>query len=192
MYRAVTLKVLRAGLVPHDEESIGLLLESTRVSLEDQAGVLHVFLDGEDVTEEIRTPEVTRVVSSVSSLPSVRRAMVREQRRMGEKGGIVLEGRDIGTVVFPDADVKFFVVASIKERARRRLLELREKDVKANQEDLERELEERDRSDSTRPVSPLQRADDAIEVDTSKLTIDQQVELVVKTVQRKREEGKGV
>jgi cytidylate kinase len=192
MYRAVTLKVLRAGLDPHDEESIGLLLESTRVSPEDQAGVLRVFLDGEDVTEEIRTPEVTRVVSSVSSLPSVRRAMVREQRRMGEKGGIVLEGRDIGTVVFPDADVKFFVVASIKERARRRLLELREKDVEANQEDLERELEERDRSDSTRPVSPLQRADDAIEVDTSKLTIDQQVELVVKTVQRKREEGKGV
>ena len=97
-------------------------------------------------------------------------------------------GRDIGTVVFPDADVKFFVVASIEERARRRLLELREKDVEANVEELERELEERDRSDSTRRVSPLQRAEDAIEVDTSRLTIDQQVELVVKTVERKRAE----
>jgi cytidylate kinase len=188
MYRAVTLKVLRAGLDPHDEESIGRLLETTRVALEDHQGALHVFLDDEDVTDEIRTPEVTRVVSSVSSFPSVRRAMVREQRRMGEKGGIILEGRDIGTVVFPDADVKFFVVASIEERARRRLLELREKDVEANVEELERELEERDRSDSTRRVSPLQRAEDAIEVDTSRLTIDQQVELVVKTVERKRAE----
>lgn len=117
--------------------------------------------------------------------------MVREQRRMGEKGGIVLEGRDIGTVVFPDADVKFFVVASINERARRRLREIRQTGVEANLEDLERELEERDRTDSTRSESPLQRADDAIEVDTSSLTIDQQVELVVETVQRKREEGKG-
>ncbi|MGB6649649.1 MAG: (d)CMP kinase, partial [Bacteroidota bacterium] len=159
--------------------------------LEDHAGVLRVFLDDEDVTEEIRTSEVTRSVSSVSSLRSVRRAMVREQRRMGEKGGIVLEGRDIGTVVFPDADVKFFVVASINERARRRLREIRQTGVEANLEDLERELEERDRTDSTRSESPLQRADDAIEVDTSSLTIDQQVELVVETVQRKREEGKG-
>jgi cytidylate kinase len=191
MYRAVTLKVLRAELDPLDEESIGRLLESTRVALEDHAGVLRVFLDDEDVTEEIRTPEVTRSVSSVSSLRSVRRAMVREQRRMGEKGGIVLEGRDIGTVVFPDADVKFFVVASINERARRRLREIRQTGVEADLEDLERELEERDRTDSTRSESPLQRADDAIEVDTSSLTIDQQVELVVETVQRKREEGKG-
>ncbi|MGB2958614.1 MAG: (d)CMP kinase [Bacteroidota bacterium] len=191
MYRAVTLKVLRAELDPLDEESIGRLLESTRVALEDHAGVLRVFLDDEDVTEEIRTSEVTRSVSSVSSLRSVRRAMVREQRRMGEKGGIVLEGRDIGTVVFPDADVKFFVVASINERARRRLREIRQTGVEANLEDLERELEERDRTDSTRSESPLQRADDAIEVDTSSLTIDQQVELVVETVQRKREEGKG-
>jgi len=191
MYRAVTLSVLRAGLDPLDEEGIGRLLESTRVALEDHAGVLCVFLDDEDVTEEIRTPEVTRSVSSVSSFRSVRRAMVREQRRMGERGGIVLEGRDIGTVVFPDADVKFFVVASIKERARRRLQEIRQTGVEANLEDLERELEQRDRTDSTRLESPLQRADDAIEVDTSSLTIDQQVELVVETVQRKREEGKG-
>jgi len=190
MYRAVTLKVLRAGLDPLEEERIGRLMESTRVALEERAGALRVLLDEVDVTEEIRTPEVTRAVSSVSSLRAVRQAMVREQRRMGEEGGIVLEGRDIGTVVFPDADLKFFLVASIGERARRRLLELRQRGVDADLEELEGELEERDRIDSTRSESPLQRADDAIEVDTSNLTIDQQVEMVLEIVQRKRGEGK--
>ncbi len=191
MYRAVTLKVLRAGLDPLDEERVGRLMESTRVALEERAGALRVLLDEVDVTEEIRTPEVTRAVSSVSSLRAVRQAMVREQRRMGEEGGIVLEGRDIGTVVFPDADLKFFLVASIGERARRRLLELRQRGVDADLEELEGELEERDRIDSTRSESPLQRADDAIEVDTSNLTIDQQVEMILEIVQRKRGEGKG-
>ncbi len=189
MYRAVTLKVLRSGIDPLDEQSIRLLLESTRVALEDHGGTLGVFLDDENVTEEIRTPEVTTAVSSVSSLRSVREGMVREQRRMGEKGGIVLEGRDIGTVVFPDADLKFFVVASIVERARRRLQELRQKGIQARLKDLERELQERDRIDSTRPESPLQRAPDAIEVDTSSMTVAQQVELVVEMVRRKQEEG---
>ncbi|MCK5571798.1 MAG: (d)CMP kinase [Bacteroidetes bacterium] len=189
MYRAVTLKVLRSGIDPLDEQSIRLLLESTRVALEDHGGTLGVFLDDENVTEEIRTPEVTTAVSSVSSLRSVREGMVREQRRMGEKGGIVLEGRDIGTVVFPDADLKFFVVASIVERARRRLQELRQKGIQARLIDLERELQERDRIDSTRPESPLQRAPDAIEVDTSSMTVAQQVELVVEMVRRKQEEG---
>jgi cytidylate kinase len=189
MYRAVTLKVLRSGIDPLDDQRIRLLLDSTGVALEDHGGSLSVFLDDEDVTEEIRTPEVTKAVSSVSSLRSVREAMVREQRRMGEKGGIVLEGRDIGTVVFPDADVKFFVVASIVERARRRLQELREKGVQARLEDLERELQERDRIDSTRLESPLQRAPDAIEMDTSGMTVAQQVELVIEMVRKKQEEA---
>ena len=185
MYRAVTLKVLRAGLSPEDRESIAALLTTTRVELRNMGGALRIFLDGVDVTVPIRTQKVTRAVSAVSRLREVRTAMVREQRAMGKDGGIVLEGRDIGTVVFPDADLKFFIIAGIEARALRRQRELQEKGTRADLEELKREIAERDRLDSSRAESPLRKAEGAIEIDTSNLSIEEQVNQVV-TIARER------
>jgi len=185
MYRAVTLKVLRSGLGHHDRRGIGNLLQSTHVALRRATGGMQVMLDGEDVTDEIRSVEVTGAVSAVSSLREVREAMVREQRALGREGGLVLEGRDIGTVVFPDADLKFFMVAGIEARARRRALELRANGVDADLSALMREIEERDRKDSTREESPLRKAQDAVEIDTSSMTIEEQVDMVVRIVREK-------
>jgi len=182
MYRAVTLKVLRAGIDPADRAGIGRLLETTHVALRREGPETRVLLDGEDVTAPIRTPDVTRAVSMVSSHRSVRQAMVREQRRMGSEGGIVLEGRDIGTVVFPDADLKFFMVAGIEARARRRGEELRSRGITPDLKSLAEEIGERDRLDSTRKESPLRKAGDAIEIDTSEMTIEEQVRAVLDRV----------
>jgi cytidylate kinase len=185
MYRAVTVKVLRAGLALDDQRGIGKLMESTHVELRGVDGELQVLLDGEDVSDEIRSVTVTRAVSAVSSMRKVRQAMVREQRALGRDGGIVLEGRDIGTVVFPDADLKFFMVAGIEARAHRRRLDLAADGVDADLGTLMREIEERDRKDSSRRESPLRKAEDAVEIDTSSLTIEEQVDMVVRIVREK-------
>ncbi|MEW6510212.1 MAG: (d)CMP kinase [Bacteroidota bacterium] len=182
MYRAATLKVLRNGILPDDVMQVAGLIERTRIELNVRSGKLLVMLDGEDVTREIRSGAVTRAVSAVSRIPDVRAVMVREQRRMGVQGGIVLEGRDIGTVVFPDADVKIFLIASIEARARRRLEELRAAGQHADLATLTEEIGERDRIDSTREASPLRKAEDAIEVDTSSMTIEEQVAAVLDRV----------
>jgi cytidylate kinase len=179
MYRAMTVKVLRAGIDPADEAAVGALADGTRITVTTDAGCQGVELDGEDVTDEIRTPEVTRAVSQVSAQRSVRNLMVREQRRLAEGGGAVLEGRDIGSVVLPDADVKIFLVAEPAERAKRRRKELLERGIDVGLDELETEIGERDRLDSTRGISPLRRADDAVEVDTSRLTIPEQVDLII-------------
>jgi cytidylate kinase len=180
MYRALTLKALRQGVSPEDQDAVSSIAESSHVELRDDGGTVHVLLDGEDVREAIRTPEVTNAVSLVSSYPRVRSVLVREQRAMGKNGGIVMDGRDIGTVVFPDADIKFFMVAGIDARARRRRLELRAKGIEADEAELSRQIAGRDLQDSTRDQSPLRRADDAIDVDTSGMTIDEQVAFVVR------------
>ena len=179
MYRAITAKVLRSGIALDDTEKIQSLLKTTRVELRRGGTAVRVFLDGDDVMEQMRTPEVTRSVSAVSRLRQVREVMVREQRRMGEAGGIVLEGRDIGTVVFPNADLKIFMVADIEARARRRQRELSPAESAPGLDLLKKEIEERDRLDSTRDESPLKKADDAIVLDTSRLTIGGQVDFVV-------------
>lgn len=179
MYRAVTLKVLRAGIDPSHHKKIGDLIRSTHVELIRSDGRNRVMLDGEDVTDKIRSVDVTRAVSAVSMIRAVRDAMVKEQRKMGATQSIVLEGRDIGTVVFPDADLKIFMVAGIQARARRRQEELRKQGIESSLEVLMKEIEERDRIDSSREESPLRKAPDAIELDTSDLTIEQQVGFVV-------------
>ena len=179
MYRAVTLKILRSGIRTDDSAAIARLLDETRVELKKAGDGLQVLLDGDDVSGEIRTPEVSRATSAVSRIREVRTVMVREQRTLGVNGGIVLEGRDIGTVVFPDADLKVFLVATPEERARRRLEELRTQGVQADQQSILADLRERDRQDSTRTESPLRRAEDAVEIDTTGLTIEQQVGLIV-------------
>jgi cytidylate kinase len=179
MYRAITLKVLRSGLSWDDHLAVAQLLRSTRVELRKTNARLEVLLDSEVVTDDIRGPDVTRVVSTISSFREVRAAMVREQRLLGKDGGVVLDGRDIGTVVFPNADLKFFMVAGIESRATRRQKELQEKGIDTPLHSLRNEIEERDRLDSTRAESPLKMAPDAILIDTSSLTIEEQVDIVV-------------
>jgi cytidylate kinase len=179
MYRAMTLKILQEGIDLSDRSAIARVAGNTVIQLERRGTDLRVLLDGADVTAKIRSQAVTRNVSAVSMLKEVRDVMVREQRRMGADGGIVLEGRDIGTVVFPDADLKIFMVAEVVERARRRQIELGREGQDVALEELVRDIAERDRKDSQRDISPLCRADDALILDTSELTIAEQVDFIV-------------
>ncbi len=185
MYRAITVKVIRRGLSKEQIPEIVRFLPDTRVELEQADHGVRVWLDGEDVTEEIRTPEVDREISWVCQIPEVREKLVSLQRQAGEKGGIVAEGRDMGTVVFPDADIKFFLVASLEERGKRRWLDLKRKGIDIPLEEVIRDLERRDRIDASRDISPLKKADDAIEIDTTHLTIEEQVEVLLKKIQER-------
>lgn len=179
MYRAITLRVLEEKIPLDDVDRIQALAVQTTIRLERQGIENRVVVNGRDVTKEVRSPAVTQFVSKVSSYQLVRSVMVREQRRMAEAGGVVLEGRDIGTVVLPNAELKVFMVADVAERARRRKIDLEGDGVGVDEMSLREEIEERDRRDSTREVSPLKKATDALVVDTSKLTIEQQVDFIV-------------
>ena len=179
MYRAMTLKVLRHKISSKDAVKVAELASKTSVRLVSKNGKVKVVLDGEEVSEEIRMPEVTHMVSPVSTVSEVRKLMVNEQREMGKAGGIVLEGRDIGTVVFPNAELKVFMVAQERERAVRRKKEFETKGVAVSVEAMEKEILERDKIDSERAVSPLKKAKDAIELDTTNLSIEEQVEFIV-------------
>lgn len=179
MYRVVTLRVLEEGIRLNDIDRITSLAEVLRIRLERTENTNRVFVDNRDVTREIRTEKVTQSVSAVSSYPQVRGILVREQRRIAQGGGVVLEGRDIGTVVLPDADLKIYMIAQVAERVRRRKSELEAVGVSVESATLQEEILERDRLDSTREASPLRKAAGAIEVDTSTLTIEQQVQFVV-------------
>lgn len=183
MYRAVALATIDARLDPADTEAVVSLASSADIDLEGDPDSLKVLLNGRDVTEEIRSESVTAMSSVVSTIPGVRRAMVARQRALGQRGA-VLNGRDIGTVVFPDADIKFFLDAKPEERAERRFKE----DVLTNSDvSLEQtlaEMIERDRRDSTRADSPLKAADDAIVVDSSGLSIQQVFERMMEYVHR--------
>jgi cytidylate kinase len=176
MYRAVTLRALQQGIDPGDEEGITSLARSVEISFQpDSKGGYRTFLGGVDVSEQIRFPEVVANVSQVSSWRGVRDAMVAAQRAIAGGGAYVLDGRDIGTVVFPDAELKIFLVATIEERARRRLNDLKESGITSELESVAGDLQTRDRKDSTRSESPLRPAEDAIHIDTSGLTIAEQV-----------------
>jgi cytidylate kinase len=184
MYRAITLLVLEEHIPLGDIEQIGKLAERTQIRLERSEIGNRVYVDGREVTQEIRSSAVTMNVSAVSSYPVVRDVLVREQRRMAEGGGVVLDGRDIGTVVLPNADVKIYMIAHVTERVKRRKLELEAAGHVVEPLNLEREILERDRLDSTREASPLRKAQDAIELDTSDLTIEEQVQFVIDQAQR--------
>jgi CMP/dCMP kinase len=190
MYRAVTLAVLRAGIDPNDREAVERIACDTTVTFERAGdGSLHTILDGEDVSTAIRSPDVTSSVSAVSSYPRIREHLVALQQTMGRKGGVVLDGRDIGTVVFPDADVKVFMVADLRARAERRHAELSTQGTDVDLGGLQADLERRDHLDSTRALSPLTKAEDAIEIDTSTMSIEDQVERVLELVGKKRRRG---
>ena len=183
MYRALTLKALRLNIDVKDEAS---LVEMTKVSKITLDGV-HIYLDDEDVSEAIRSIDVTNNVSAVSSYEGVREEMVNLQKEYGKKGGIVMDGRDIGTTVFPNAELKIFQIASVEERANRRYKENMRKGIACDLNTLKEEIKVRDFKDSTRSVSPLRKASDAIELDTSNLgpneVVDKIVELAKKIIE---------
>ena len=179
MYRAITLRVLEEAIALDDVGRIGQLAERTRLRLERGENGVRVFVDDREVTQLVRSAQVTRSVSAVSSFQRVRDVLVREQRRMAAGGGVVLEGRDIGTVVLPNAELKIFMVASVPQRVKRRQQDLEAAGVQVESAALEREIIERDRLDSTREASPLRKAPDALEVDTSEMSIEDQVKFVV-------------
>ncbi|MCX6143894.1 MAG: (d)CMP kinase [Ignavibacteriales bacterium] len=179
MYRAVTLRALEEKLPLEDADRISALAEKTQLRLEKGDNGVRVFVDGREVTQQVRSAQVTRSVSAVSSYQRVRNVLVREQRRMADGGGVVLEGRDIGTVVLPNADLKIFMIANVPQRVERRKKDLEIAGVDVDSVTLEQEIRERDRLDSTREASPLRKASDAIEVDTSGMSIEEQVDFVV-------------
>jgi cytidylate kinase len=187
MYRAVTLKVLRSAIAPASESEIEALLRSTSVSFGNNALIPEVLLDGEDVSSAIREAAVTANVSAVSALRQVRIAMVAAQRAIGRGRDLVAEGRDIGTVVFPDAALKVFMIADIESRARRRHEELRAKGIASAMDELREAIRRRDELDSSREESPLTKASDAIELDTSSMTIEEQVGRVVALARERME-----
>ena len=182
MYRAVTLALLRSNTDLDDYDSVCKVVDEVVLDIYDEGAKTVVRLDGKDVTQAIRSMLVTKNVSAVSAIKYVRDAMVKIQRNIGKKTNCVVEGRDIGTVVFPDAKFKIFMVADIKIRAERRLMELHEMGENRSIQEVMTDLKKRDEKDSTRPHSPLQKADKAIEIDTSILSIDQQVEKIIKLV----------
>jgi len=185
MYRAVALKVIREKIDPYDEEKVGEIAGKVNIEQKLENGEIHTYLDGEDVSTAIRTPEVNNTVSIISAYPGVRKKMVELQRKLAKAGGVVLEGRDIGTVVLPDADLKVYMIASLEERARRRLKELREKGMDVSLKDVKQEILMRDEMDSKREYSPLKIPEDAFILDTTNLTVEEQVEKILKEVERR-------
>jgi cytidylate kinase len=188
MYRAVALGARRAGVEEADPAALERLAREAEIVL---TGDARVLLDGADVTEAIRAPEISQAASKVSAVPGVRRALVEKQQRMGARTSVVMEGRDIGTVVFPQAGVKIFLDAAPEVRAARRVKELREKGLAVDPGEVAGEMIERDRRDRTRADSPLRQAPDSIRVDTSDLTIEEAEEALLQAVRRKLAGGKG-
>ncbi len=179
MYRACALAVLRAGVDPQDEAAVTQIAAGCHIRMENQDGVYRYYLNEEDVSEAIRTPEVTVAVTPVSATAGVRQYMVAEQRRMAASGRVVLDGRDIGSKVLPDADCKIFLTASVAERAKRRWLEMQTKGYALSLEEVEADIVRRDTCDSTRKESPLVRVPDAVLLDTSDMEIDEVVGKIV-------------
>jgi cytidylate kinase len=187
MYRALAWSVARAGLAPDDTPALRRHVERVHIDLEGD----RVVVDERDVTDEIRTQEIANLTSRLSMLAIVRDKLTPLQRRLASTGGVVLEGRDTGTVVCPDAEVKFYLDASLEERARRRRAELRARGVELDPEAARREIATRDAQDSSRALAPLRRAPDAIEVDTTGLSVDQVVAMLAEAVERRRRELPG-
>ncbi len=179
MYRALTYIALTRGCPLTEEHQLRRLLDDIQIELMSGENGQTVYVNGRDVTREIRTTEVTNHVSLVAAYPSIRERMVELQRNMAEKKSVVMDGRDIGTNVLPNADLKVFLTASHEERARRRYQELLERGIRANQSQLGLDIAERDRKDSQREIAPLKQAEDAILFDSTGLTIDQVVDRIV-------------
>lgn len=188
MYRAVALAVLRAKLDPQDEEGLRQICAQMRISFGGEGDEQKVFLNGEEVTQEIRRPEIGWLASVVSTKGPVREAMVRLQRKLGEQGRVVAEGRDTGTVVFPQAQFKFFLTAQMEERARRRQKELSAKGHQVHIEEVKKEITRRDAQDEGRELAPLRAAPDAHIIDSTKLSPRQVVDLMLELIRKRKGE----
>jgi CMP/dCMP kinase len=188
MYRALALKVLREGVDLTDDLKVAQLVGSTSIDLQGDWRALKVILDGVDVAGEIRTPEVSQMASKASALKTVRGRMLELQRALGRRGNVVAEGRDIGTVVFPDAQVKIFLDASAAERARRRCAELHAAGTAVDLNETLREIEERDKRDSERELAPLRKADDALVIDSSSATAEEVAARTLAEIRMKQRE----
>lgn len=185
MYRSVALRAKEKGISPEDEWSLNQLASSLRITFITSGEQTHVRCDGEDITEAIRTPEISLFASTISKQEGVREALVQMQREMGKGGGVVLEGRDIGTVVFPDADVKFYLDAESDERVRRRYHEMVEKGMKVDFKETQEELIQRDHHDTHRVHSPLKKAGDAVFIDSTHWSVEEVVEEMVRIVKER-------
>ena len=191
MYRAMGLYFHRLGIRPEDEEAISRLAGQAEVSLSYENGMQQVYLNGENVTALLRTEEAGNMASAVSVYPEVRRILVRQQQKLAATQDVVMDGRDIGTVVLPRAQVKIFLTASVKVRADRRCADLRQKGLPFERENVEKDIEERDYRDTHRAESPLRQAEDAVLVDTSDMTIDQVADRVIELYREKEKAEKG-
>lgn len=195
-YRAVALNALRLGIRPEDPDAMLRLARASRITVSGSPSRAHVLLDEEDVTAAIRTPEVSELASRVAAVPEVRRLLVDWQRALRDSGPLVGEGRDLGTVVFPDADVKLYLDADLDTRAVRRARELHERGIATSIDDVRADLARRDERDTTRADSPLRAAEGATVVDTSGLDLEQQVNRVLDVVRAHpacpHEAGEGV
>jgi cytidylate kinase len=181
MYRAITRLAMQRGIDPHDSDAVTRLAQATKVRIDGE----RVWADGDELTEGIYDADYADALPIISAIPGVRKALVEEQRRMGDSG-VVMAGRDIGTVVFPDADHKFFLVASLEEKVRRRAAQYERRGERVDEEAMRKEVELRDRVDSERPVAPLRPAEDAVIIDTDRLDLDQVVDQIVGHVQARK------
>ena len=183
IYRTVGLAAYRAGIDRKDEQAVKSLLPKIKIELGyNEAGEQRMYLDGEDVSAEIRRPEISICASDVSSLPAVRAYLLEMQREIARRNNVIMDGRDIGTVVLPEAELKIFLTADSRARAQRRLLELKAKGIEADFEDVLRDIEYRDRQDSSRAAAPLRAAEDALVVDTSEIDFEQSFRLLAELV----------
>lgn len=179
MYRGVTLLAQRQGVLPEEGPALEQLLEELSLNFRMIEGKKCLFNHDENIEAAIRKPEISKIVSEYAKLASVRTAMTRQQQRIAAETSVIMDGRDIGTVVLPDADFKFFITASVEERARRRYLELEEKGIHQDYQELVEDIARRDRLDSTRDIAPLKQAEDAILVDTDALNADEVLEKII-------------
>ena len=185
MYRAITYKVLQSSTDPRNEEEITGLIAQTDIELQPDEEVQKVLLDGIEVTDAIRSHEVTTNVSAIAALTSVRELLVAKQQNLAAASSVVMDGRDIGTAVLPDAELKIFMTASVEERAERRLLEEQKRGMKSDYETLKREISERDQADSERKISPLKKAEDAIIIDTTGKTIEEVTNRIIEYAEKR-------
>ena len=187
LYRTVGYYVRSQGVTREDKEGIEKCLPFIKIEVRYENGAQHVYLNGEDLGDKIREPEISMYASAVSAVPAVRAFLLDTQRDIAAHNSVIMDGRDIGTVILPDAEVKIFMFASVQARAKRRTLELAQKGIDAKYEDVLREMEERDRNDREREVAPAVAADDAILLDNSDMTPEENVQAVLEIVRRVQE-----
>lgn len=188
MYRAIGLAVCRKGISGDDTAGIVAVLPEVQLDIRYEDGAQHILLCGEDVSDAIRTPEIAKYASKVSAVPEVRQFLLETQRDMAKNGNILMDGRDIGTVILPDAQVKIFLTASAEARAQRRYLELHEKGQSITFDEVLHDIQQRDEQDMTRTVAPLKQAADAVLLDTSDISLEQSIEAVLRIIRERVED----